>query len=76
MSNFINKVLKISQQYSYLKPVIGKDDVLSYYKYGPLGELLCHHLTNEWTLSSVITRDIPVFPFHSLPNSDNLIEGV
>lgn len=75
MSNFIAKLLKISEKCSFIKPVLADNGAVSYFKYGPLGELLCHNIYNEWVRSNVIIRDIPVFPFYTLNDSDNLIDG-
>lgn len=69
------KLLKISEQYSFLKPVFNHNFV-SYFKYGPFGELLCNNVYNEWISSNVLCRDIPVFPFYSgSSNGDGFLEG-
>ncbi|XP_065201320.1 DNA polymerase subunit gamma-2, mitochondrial [Planococcus citri] len=75
MSNFITKILRISEQYSFIKPIIKEDRVVSF-EYGPLGELLCQNITNEWNISNMIVRDNPAFAFYRSVDSGNFFESI
>lgn len=64
MHNLMVELLKISRSYQYINPVLS-NSVVSHFKYGPPGTMLCQNIFNEWMLSNVIRRDGNVFPFYS-----------
>lgn len=64
MHNLMVELLKISRSYQFINPILC-NSVVSHFKYGPPGTMLCQNIFNEWMLSNVIRRDGNVFPFYS-----------
>lgn len=74
MSNHLTKLLQIFENFLYLKP-IHSGSAVSNFKYGPLGELLCQNIHQEWTISNVINRNCNVYPFCSVDDEADLLAG-
>ena len=75
MNSLLSTLLKISEKYSYIYPVLSDSAVLRYH-YGPMGELLRTNILNEWLFSNVMCRDGNVFPFYSQENTQKgFIDG-
>uniref|UniRef100_A0A1B6DQ67 Anticodon-binding domain-containing protein n=1 Tax=Clastoptera arizonana TaxID=38151 RepID=A0A1B6DQ67_9HEMI len=60
MMNTFPRILELCELNGFLKPVI-VNGIVSYFKYGPLGELLAQNIRNEWIYSNVINRDENVY---------------